>query len=559
MNREIQCIVVSLLLAVGGLASANTQIHDPRAISADPATATTPIAPKLEGLGDHHIPVTTKSEASQYYFDQGLRLTYGFNHSEALRAFKEAVRLDPDNAMAHWGWALVLGPNLNLPMLPEVVPQAYAAMQAAVLLKKNVSNKERDMIDALTLRYTDDATADRAPLDQAYSDAMGRLVETYPDDLDIATLYAASLMNLNPWNYWDRDGNARANTDTLITTLQSVIERNPLHPGALHYYIHAVEARHPDWAEASADRLGNLMPGAGHMVHMPSHIYMRLGRYADSYAANLKAAGADERYITQCRAQGLYPLGYYPHNVHFLAWSAMFQGRSKATMDAARKVADQVPADLGSDTWLLYQTFLAQPLYTMVRFGMWDAALAEPQPPQNAVYMNGIWHYARGLALQNTGNHDGAIEELKRLRTIRQGPALDDQFVGFGPAPTLLMVAELILEAELEAGEGNDANAIARLDRAVRLQDSLLYNEPPDWYFPVRHYLGAALLDAGYPAEAEVVYWQDLSKNRDNGFALFGLSQALEAQDKAAELYEVEERFEQAWVAADVELSSSRF
>lgn len=552
-------VVVVVFLLLTGVAEVGAQIHDPRAIAADPATAKGPIAPKLEGLGDYQIRVTTSSEASQYFFDQGLRLTYGFNHSEALRAFKEAVRLDPGNAMAHWGWALVLGPNLNLPMLPEVVPQAWAAMQAAVALKDGVTARERDMIEALALRYSDDPEAARAPLDQAYSNAMARLVERYPEDLDIATLYAASLMNLSPWNYWDLDGGPRANTDTLVATLQSVIEADPEHPGALHYYIHAVEARYPDWAESSADRLGGLMPGAGHMVHMPSHIYMRLGRYGDSYAANSKAALADERYISQCRAQGLYPLGYYPHNVHFLAWSAMFQGRSEAAMAAARKVADAVPADLGSDTWLLYQTFLAQPMYTMVRFGRWDEALAEPRPPQDALYLTGIWHYARGLAYRNTGDTHRAAAELEKLSEIRDDPAVAEQYIGFGPAPSLLLIAQLILESELEAAGGNRAAAIARLDRAVRLEDSLLYNEPPDWYFPVRHYLGAALLDAGYAREAEVVYWQDLRKNRNNGFALFGLREALAAQDKAAELYEVEERFDRAWESADVELSSSRF
>lgn len=559
MNRKYRSVLLTLVVLTNCVGLARAQIHDPRAIDADPATATGQIAPRLDGLGEHQMIVSTKVDASQAFFNQGLRLTYAFNHSEALRAFKEAARLDPDNAMAYWGWALALGPNLNLPMLPDVVPQAYAAMQAAVSRRENASVRERDMIDALALRYTDDPDADRAPLDKAYSDALGRLVEKYPDDLDIATFYAASLMNLNPWNYWDLDGNARDGTDELVATLESVAARNPRHPGALHYYIHAVEARHPERAERSADTLGDLMPGAGHMVHMPSHIYMRLGRYADSYAANAKASLADERYIAQCRAQGLYPLGYYPHNVHFLAWSAMFQGRSAAALEASRKVADKVPADLGSDTWLLYQTFLAQPMYTMVRFGMWADALAEPKPPAEALYLNGVWHYARGLALKNTGQKPKAVAELEKLRGVRQDPAVEEQFVGFGPVPTLLLIAELILDAELAALDGNNEQSIATLSRAVRLEDSLLYNEPPDWYFPVRHYLGAALLDGGYPAEAEVVYWEDLRKNRENGFALFGLRRALEAQDKAPQLYEVETRFDRVWADADVELGSSRF
>jgi tetratricopeptide (TPR) repeat protein len=313
-----------------GGASAQAMIHDHRALDAEPTEATAPIAPRLEGLGNYHFTVTTANTESQEFFDQGLRLTYAFNHSEALRAFKEAVRLDPDNAMAYWGWALVLGPNLNLPMVPDVAPQAYKAIQAAIKLKDQVSKKERAYIDALATRYAKNPEEDRAPLDKAYAEAMANLVAQYPDDLDAATLYAASLMNLSPWDYWSLDGSPKENTNKVLETLQSVVERNPNHAGALHYYIHAVEARHPERGEQYADMLGGLMPGAGHLVHMPSHIYMRVGRYADSYEANRRAVEADEQYITQCRAQGLYPLNYYPHNIHFMAWSAMVQGRQDA-------------------------------------------------------------------------------------------------------------------------------------------------------------------------------------------------------------------------------------
>ena len=296
-----------------------SQVHDPRALTADPATALEPIAPLLEGLGDHHLAVTTSEPRSQQFFDQGLRLTYGFNHSEALRAFKEAARLDPDNAMAYWGWALVLGPNINLPMLPEVVPQAYRAIQKAVELEAGVSAKERAYIEALAERYSDDPEADRVALDSAYAAAMADVVERNPDDLDAATLYAASLMNLSPWDYWNLDGSPKGDTTEILDTLQSVVDREPRHAGALHYYIHTVEARHAQRGEKHADMLAGLMPGAGHMVHMPSHIYMRVGRFADSYEANRLAVEADEGYITQCRAQGIYPLAYYPHNIHFMA------------------------------------------------------------------------------------------------------------------------------------------------------------------------------------------------------------------------------------------------
>lgn len=558
LGQTIGLVIVAALLAVN-LSVGFAQIHDPRAIDADPTTASGPIAPTLRGLGEHHVPVTTDSEASQSFFDQGFRLTYAFNHSEALRAFKEAARLDPDNAMAYWGWALVLGPNLNLPMLPEVVAQAYAAMQTAVSLKDRVSAKEREMIEALARRYTDDPDADRLAYDEAYADAMSLLSAAYPEDLDIATLYAASLMNLSPWDYWYADGTPTSNTEELISALESVIAREPDHPGALHYYIHAVEAQHPEWAEASADRIGALMPGAGHMVHMASHIYMRVGRYGDSYDTNILASQADEDYIAQSLAEGLYPLAYYPHNVHFLAWSAMFMGRQSAALEASRKVADNVPADFGSDAWMLYQTFLGQPLYTMVRFGMWEEILAEPPPPETAHFLTAVWHYARGLAYTNAGERRRASAELARLQAVRRGEATAEQPVGANAMRTLLAIAEEILSGEIDAKRGRFDAAISHLERGVRLEDTLRYNEPPDWYFPVRHYLGAVLLEAGYPAEAEVVYWEDLSKNPENGHALFGLKQASEAQGKTAQAADVEVRFTRAWAQADTALSSSRY
>ncbi len=550
------------LLALGCLLFASatfSQIHDPRALAADPATATGPIAPRIDGLGEHVFETSSTNADAAYFFNQGLRLTYGFNHSEALRAFKESARLDPDNAMAYWGWALTLGPNLNLPMIPDVVPQAYAAIQQAKKLINNASAKERALIDALAQRYSNDPEADRAPLDLAYSQAMRQLRTDYPEDPDIGTLYAASLMNLNPWNYWTLDGSPRANTETLVETLQSVIDRSPQHAGAMLYYIHAVEAAHPQLGVAKADQLVGLMPNAGHMVHMPSHIFMRVGRYADSYEVNYLASLADERYIAACNAQGLYALGYYPHNVHFLAWSAMYQGRSNATMQAARRVADVVPAGLDSNTWAAFETFLGQPLYAMVRFGMWDAVDAEPAPSEAARYLRGIWQYARGMAAAHRGKTRNAQRALKALKRLRQSIIKDEYYVGFASAPVLLEIAAHVLEGEILAKRKRYDDAIAKLERAVRLEDGLMYNEPPDWYFPVRHILGAVLMDAGLPAEAEVVYWADLKKHPDNGYALFGLQQSLMAQEKTDLAKVIAERFEQAFAQADVALTSSRF
>ncbi|GAB3112224.1 hypothetical protein G8770_19635 [Aestuariicella hydrocarbonica] len=538
----------------------DAQIHDPLALKADPASADQPIAPLLTGLGDHHFPVTTSVARSQTYFDQGLRLTLGFNHSEALRSFKEAARLDPENAMAYWGMALVLGPNLNLPMQASVVPQAYDAIQQALALKQRVSAREQAYIDALAVRYSPTPEADRAPLDRDYASAMKRVMERFPDDPDAATLYVAAVMNTNPWDYWYRDGTPKPGTEAILSTLQAVLKDNPNHPGALHYMIHLVEAFRPELGVDSADRLGTLMPGAGHLVHMPAHIYMRVGRYGDSYNANVKAILADEGYITQCRAQGLYPLGYYPHNIHFLAWSAMFQGRSKEALSAARKVAGKIPDYLQENTWGLNETFISQPMFVMVRFGLWDDMLNEPQPPAGARFLNGIWHYGRGMARVHNNQIHQSKKELKALQRLQNEVTHDENYyVGFGAASTLLNIAKEVLAGEIEAKQKNYDTAIAHLSRAVRLEDGLMYNEPPDWYFPVRHILGAVLLDAQHPAEAEVVYWEDLRRNPMNGYSLFGLQLALKAQNKTSVHKEIEQRFQQAWQQADVTLSSSRF
>ena len=553
----IRYLGTSLLLLM--MATTSAHIHDPKALLADPATATGAIAPKLKGLGKHNFKVTTSNPESQYFFNQGFRLTLGFNHSEALRAFKEAVRLDPNNAMAYWGWALVLGPNLNLPMQAGVVKQTYDAMQKALALKSKVSAREQAYIDALATRYTKDASLDRAPLDKAYVNAMADLVKNYPDDLDAATLYAAAIMNTNPWDYWYKDGSPKPLTDIVLKTLQSVISRDENHAGAHHYLIHTVEAFRPELGIASADKLGTLMPGAGHLVHMPSHIYMRVGRYGDSYDANARAIKADGDYITQCRVQGLYPLAYYPHNIHFLTWSAMFQGRSKSALAAARSVEAKISADDKENTWGLYESFRSQPMFVMVRFGQWQAMLAEPQPNTEASFMNGIWHYGRGLAFTHQGQFSQAQQELAQLKLLITKVATDKTYIGFGAAKTLLTIAEKLLAGEMAGKQKDFDSAITLLEKAVRLEDSLLYNEPPDWYFPVRHVLGALLLEAGFPGEAEMVYWEDLRRNPENGYSLFGLKQSLIKQNKPLVAASISDRFGRAWHDADVILKTSRY
>ncbi len=556
-DRELLMRLASLVLLLF-VGTVQAMIHDPRAISADPATAASPIAPRLEGLGSHSMPVSTDSSESQYFFDQGLRLTYGFNHSEALRSFKEAVRLDPDNAMAYWGWALVLGPNLNLPMQAAVAEQAFSAVNEAMLRRDKVTPRERAYIEALSLRYAPVAPDDRSSLDLAYANAMAELHSTYPDDLDAATLYAAALMNLSPWDYWNKDGSPKPNTEKLLAALRYVTQRDPQHAGALHYHIHAVEAVHPREGEPSADALLPLMPGAGHMVHMPSHIYMRVGRYNDAFDVNRRASNADSRYIAQCNAQGIYPLNYYPHNLHFMVWAAMFQGRQEVALAGAREVESKIPVDMEGNAFAAFETFLSQPLYVMVRFGLWDKILNEPEPVQGNRFQLGVWHYARGMALANTGKLRAAEKEAGILSRVRTSLP-DDYFIGFGTAPKLLNIAELVLRSDLAVKRGDMDAAISQMSRAVRLEDSLLYNEPPDWYFPTRHVLGAFFLEAGYTDEAEVVYWEDLRKNPGNGYSLWGLYQTQLAAGKAGEAAATAELFADAWKHADAELKSSRF
>ncbi len=518
------------------------------------------IAPRLQDLGDHKFPVTTNSARAQLFINQALMLVYGFNHAEAIRSFREAVRLDPTCAMAYWGMALALGPNINMEMAPEAEPQAYELIQKAMALKKNASEKEQAYINALSVRYTGAETPDRAALDQAYAEAMRELHNRYPEDLDAATLYAEAVMDLRPWNYWTRDKQPYPETREVLRVLDSVLKRNPNHPGAIHLYIHTVEYARPELAEAGAERLWKLAPGAGHLVHMPSHIFRRIGRYDDASKSNEDAIAADEDYITQCRAQGVYPLAYYPHNIHFLWDSATMEGRSRTAIEAARKSASKIPEGAWREVPLLHQ-FLIAPLFAYTRFGEWDLILNEPQPAPDSLFWTGVWHFARGLAFTAKGNLDEATGELDSLGKISAEKSLDGYRVTFSRngAMAILEIASEVLAGELSAKQGNYDKAIAQLHRAALLEDNLIYNEPPDWHVPVRQSLGAVLLAAGRSAEAEAIYWQDLAQNRENGWSLFGLMQSLRAQGKDEQAVAVEKRFIKAWQGADVSLTASRF
>jgi tetratricopeptide (TPR) repeat protein len=549
-------VVVFSLMHVGQVAFGGTTPQDDVQSAAVPGQ----LAPRLQNLGDHKFPVTTSSPRAQLFINQGMMLTYGFNHAEATRSFREAARLDPDCAMAYWGMALVVGPNINMDMPPEAEAKGYELIQKALSLKSNVSERERAYIDALAKRYSAEAKPNRAALDRAYVEAMRNLHHRYPEDLDAAALYAESVMDLRPWDYWTRDMQPYPETVEVLRVLESVLERNPNHPGAIHYYIHTVEVARPQLAEAGAERLERLAPGAGHLVHMPSHIYRRVGRYSEASKSNEDAIAADEDYITQCRAQGVYPLAYYPHNIHFLWDSASMEGRSQVAITAARKASSSIPDGAWRDIPLLHQ-FLVAPLFSYTRFGKWDLILSEPSPPEDSLFWTGVWHYARGLAFTATGKVDEASKELGSLRNIAEDKSLEGYRVTFSRngAKAILDIATAVLEGELAAKRGDYEKAIAQLHRGVLLEDNLIYNEPPDWHVPVRQSLGAVLLEAGRPAEAEAIYWQDLQLNRENGWSLFGLTQSLRAQGKEEQAALMEKRFRKAWGQADVTLIASRF
>ena len=544
------------ILATQSLANAKTNPVDDVQTTALPGQ----IAPRLQNLGNHNFSVTTNSDRAQLFISQAMMLVYGFNHAEATRSFREAARLDPNCAMAYWGMALVLGPNINMAMAPAAEPKAYELLQKAIALKQNASEKEQAYIAALAARYSDAENPDRDALDRAYAQAMREVHRRYPQDLDAATLYAEAVMNLRPWNYWTRDKRPYPETEEVLRVLEYVLKRNPNHPGAIHLYIHAVEYARPELAEAGAERLWKLAPGAGHLVHMPSHIFRRIGRYADASKSNEDAIAADEDYITQCRAQGVYPLAYYPHNIHFLWDSATMEGRSQTAIEAARKSASKIPEGAWREVPLLHQ-FLVAPLFAYTRFGQWDLILSEPKPAQDSLFWTGVWHYARGLAFTALEELDKATGELDSLTKIAAENSLDGYRVTFSRngAKAILEIASEVLAGELAAKRGDYDKAIAQLHRAALLEDNLIYNEPPDWHIPVRQSLGAVLLDAGRSAEAEAIYWQDLEQNRENGWSLFGLMQSLRAQGKDNQAAAVEKRFMKAWQGADVTLTASRF
>lgn len=520
-------------------------------------------APLFDGMGDHTHPITTNNKYVQRYFDQGLTIDFAFNHAESARSFRAGQTLDPNCAMCFWGEALALGPNINVTSNGSVIMAdqerlaAYEAIQKAVSLKNKVSEKERDFIDALATRYNGDTASPRGPLDLAYAEAMRKLSNKYPEDDDAASLFAESLMNTMPWDYWIDADIPKPLTVEAIETLEKVMARNPRHPMALHLYIHAVESSsQPERAEAAADILLDLVPGAGHLVHMPSHIYWRVGRYADASESNIMAAAVDEAYIAACNAQGFYPAAYYPHNIHFLWASSSMEGRSEIAIEAGEKVAKNVRLEM-IDQFPGVEFFKTVPMLSLVQFGLWDRVLELDPPAERLEYANAIWHYARSVAYSNKGNIESAQKEREMIESLKDTNDVLHLDSIYYPASMLLEIADSLALGEIAISNNDYQSAIQYFANAVSVQDALPYTEPPFWYYPTRLSLGKAYLLSDQADEAEVVFKENLKRYPRNGWALYGLIQALETQNKDSSM--VQEQFDIIWQNADVELTSSRF
>jgi tetratricopeptide (TPR) repeat protein len=521
------------------------------------------LAPLLSNLGSLHVSITTTSADAQKYFDQGMRLLYGFNHAESLRSFREAARIDDNCAMCFWGQALALSPNINDSAIgPDREQQGYDAIREALKRRGKTNEKERALIDALAARFADRRTGgDRSGLNQAYARQMLRVWLRFPADPDIATLYADAVMNTRPWDYWTKDGSPQPGILDAKAALERAIQGFPDHPGALHIYIHLVEASdHVDTAVQAADRLGSLMPGAGHLVHMPSHVYIRVGRYGDAADANNKAIKADEDYISQCRAQGIYPAGYYPHNIHFLAAAVVMEGRMEEAMRAARKAASVHDHDVPEGLQGFSQLLKALPSLVMVRFGRWDDILASARPSGAPFFVLAMDHFARGMAFSAKRKSAEANREAAALELIALAPTLKDvKVMDVNSLGDIALIAFAMLRGDIAEKAGSHDAAIAEFRRAAEMEDALLYSEPPEWFLQPRHYLGHAYVQAGKLQQAERVYREDLKRHRGNGWGLRGLELSLRKQGKVAEADVVRKDFERAWRRGDVQLQASRF
>ena len=513
--------------------------------------------PLFDNLGSHYHPITTTSEQAQRYFDQGLRLVYAFNHEEAIQSFEAAAHLDSQAAMPYWGIALALGPNINSAMEKKDEHHAIEMVQKARRLADRATPGEQAYIDALVTRYVGQKGAKRKRLDEVYAKAMRLVAQRFPEDADAATLFAEALMDLRPWDLWKPDGGPQPGTDEIVTTLESVLAQNPDHPGACHYYLHAVEASsQPERALPCAERLPGLMPGAGHLVHMPAHIYIRVGKYHEAVELNQQAVHIDQQYLASRNQTGEYAEGYYTHNLHFLWASLAMEGRNVEAMKAARDLTATITAEEArKDRWK--ERYLPTPIFSMIRFNRWEELLREPAPPKGLRLMDGMWRLGRGLALVAIGRLPGAEGEHFALAGLTKQIRRDRTAEG-KTEWALLKIAERVLAGELAARRQRYNDAIRLFEEAIKMEEALPFSEPPLWPLSVRHHLGAVLLLAGRPSEAEAVYHADLLRHPDNGWALIGLIQSLQAQQKDDQAAEAEDRFKKAWAHADFIPAASR-
>ena len=515
--------------------------------------------PLYRDLGSYHMAVSTRSPVAQQYFDQGIRLTYGFNHDEAIKAFREGARLDSTCAMCWWGIAYALGPNINAPMDTAAVRPAWEALQQAVRAAPLAGPKDQAYIQALRARYAPEPTADRAALDSAWSRAIGEVSRRYPRDDDAATLYAESLMDLRPWNYWSNAGKPRApSTLETVTVLERVVKRRLDHPGACHFYIHAIEAStFAARAVPCAESLGKLVPGAGHLVHMPTHIYVRLGRWEDAVTHNAEAVHVDQAYLDARRPTGVYPMAYVPHNYHVM-WEALnMLGRSDDALEAARTITEKVPADVVRAI-PPFEYFSPVVLLTLARFSRWDEALKEPAPPGDLRYTLGVWHYVRGLARAAKGDLGAAAAERDSVAALAAAIP-PEQPANLNSARSLLQIANHHLAADIASRQQRTDAAVEELQAGIAIEDELTYDEPAAWPLPLRQQLGAVLLAAGRPKEAERAFRQDLVRYPRNGWSLNGLARALRAQGRTREAATVDAEFRRAWSQADVKPPAGSF
>lgn len=515
--------------------------------------------PLFAGLGTHARKVTTASAEAQKFFDQGLNFYFGFNHGAAIRSFKEAARLDPACAMAHWGVALANGPHINFPMVPP--PAAEEAWKELALAQQGVGRAppvERALIGALAKRYASPQPDDRSPLDRAYADAMREAWKSFPRDADVGVLFAEAMMDLRPWDQWTPEGVAQPGTDEILATLDAALKLDVNHPFANHLYIHAVEASsHPERALAAADRLRELQPGLAHNVHMPSHIDIRIGHWQEAIASNLKAVEADRRYRAIVGPPKDLIIVYAAHNEHMLAYAAMMTGQRELAVQHIRALVAGLPEDFLKAYAPMAEGFIAMPYEVMLRFGQWDAVLAEPDHPDYMVFTRAFRHAARGIAFAAKGDVKSArTEEAAYLEAVKLVPA--EEALGNNAASAIVAIATPMLAGEIAVRDGKLDEGLAKLREAVKAEDALHYDEPPGWILPVRHALGASLMTAGRFAEAEQVYRDDLARLPENGWSLFGLAQSLRLQKKnPAEAAAFEGRFKTIWAKADLELTSS--